>query len=106
MAFTKETARQAGAKSKPGTHIRTKQWSILQDTILNKHTKRFNRVLDELPDDEFAKLFKDILVFFKPRITHNINENENVNIEQFSEQELDLLIERIKNESQAESQID
>ena len=70
----RELASKAGKSH--GQQAKTKQWLELHESIVTTHAKRFNQVLTDLPDDEFAKLFKDILNYFKPKINYNINETK------------------------------
>ena len=64
--------RPKGAKSK-----RTIEWEELGEAIITKHSKRFNEILAEADDEQFAKHYKDILNYFKPKINHNTNDNHN-----------------------------
>lgn len=47
---------------------RTKQWEILGEAIISRHSERFNRVLNELDDFEFIKAYTSILAYFKPKL--------------------------------------
>lgn len=69
-----EIARKAGQKGKPSKHARTTQWEALAESIVTIHAERFNRVLTTLPDDDFAKIYKDILNYFKPKYSHQVQE--------------------------------
>lgn len=64
-------------KGKPaGTKNRkTEQWEVLAESIVTTHAKRFNDVLNNLGDEDFAKIYTQILGYFKPKISHNIVEN-------------------------------
>ena len=81
--------RPIGTKNK-----KTGQWEKLSESIVTTHAERFNRVLEESSDEDFAKLFKDVLNYFKPRINHNINEakqHQPINYQDVSEVNKDLL---------------
>jgi len=69
----KNIASKAGSKSKPGKHKKTQQWEALAESIITTHAERFNKVLSDLDDADFAKIYKDILNYFKPKISYNIN---------------------------------
>lgn len=55
--------RKAGSKNE-----RTKQWEALGESIETKHVTRFNKVLDKMDDETFAKTFLQVLEFFKPKL--------------------------------------
>lgn len=67
-------------KGKPkGTKsTKTKQWEALAEDIVTIHAKRFNIALSNLEDEDFVKIYKDILNYFKPKISYNINKSEDV----------------------------
>ena len=71
----REKAAAAGRKSKPGKQKRIKQWEQLAESIVTEHADRFNRVLRNLNDEDFADQYVKVLNYFKPRINHNVNEN-------------------------------
>lgn len=58
----KNAGRQKGSKNE-----RTEQWSELSDSILGKHTERFNSVLAKMNDEDFANMYVKIINYFKPR---------------------------------------
>lgn len=47
---------------------KTKQWEILSEAIVTRHSERFNKVLDQLDDLEFIKAYTSILAYFKPKL--------------------------------------
>jgi hypothetical protein len=73
--FSSADAAKAGAMSRKGKHAKSAQWEALHESIITVHAERFNRVLVDMDDELFAKTFKDILNYFKPRIVHNINQS-------------------------------
>jgi len=73
----KSIASKAGSKSKPGKHVKTKQWEQLGEAIVTTHADRFNEILSETDDKEFAGLFLQVLNYFKPKISYNVNESVN-----------------------------
>ncbi len=64
----KEIARKAGAKSKRGKSQKTAEWLALRESILNRHTARFDEVLNTLQGMEFVKAYLEVLKYFKPRL--------------------------------------
>lgn len=64
----REIARKAGAKGKRGKSKKTKEWDALKEAILNKHTLRFNKILDQLEPEDFVKTYLEILKYFRPRL--------------------------------------
>jgi len=68
-------AREAGQKSKPGKHAKTKQWEELGEFITQSGAERAMRILNQLPDQDFLEQYNKLLNYFKPKITHNINED-------------------------------
>ena len=64
----KEIARRAGSISRRGKSQKTEEWLILRDSILNKHTARFNETLNTLQGMEFVKAYLEVLKYFKPRL--------------------------------------
>jgi len=75
----KDIARKAGQKS--GKTKKTKQWEELAESIVTIHAERFNKVLTDLPDEDFVKIYKDILNYFKPKMQHVTQEGEQKVIE-------------------------
>jgi len=71
----KEIASRAGKAG--GKHAKTKQWEALGEAITTTHAERFNRILDKADDKEFVGLFLQVLNYFKPKISHNVNESIN-----------------------------
>jgi len=70
----KELARKAGQSK--GKHKKTKEWEALAESIVTTHAERFNTVLKDLPDEDFVKIYKDILNYFKPKMQHVTQESE------------------------------
>ena len=66
----RDIARKAGAKSKRGKAKLAPEWVALRDAILNKHTRRFNKILDELQPTDFVKTYLEVLKYFKPRLSN------------------------------------
>lgn len=63
-------------KPKGIKNARTKQWEALAEDIVTIHAERFNKSLANLEDEDFVKIYKDILNYFKPKISYNINKSE------------------------------
>lgn len=54
------------------TPVQARNWNELQVAFATGHTERFNRVMNELPDREFARIYVKIAPFFKEKATrHN-----------------------------------
>lgn len=47
---------------------KTKQWEALAEDFIGKHTTRFNKVLDNLPDEDFVKAYIMVLGYFRPKL--------------------------------------
>ena len=52
----------------PTTKKVRKNWAELKTAIDNEHAKRFNDILNNLPDREFARVYLKSLEFFKPKV--------------------------------------
>lgn len=73
----KEIAKMAGQKGKPGKHEKTKKIEALLEALEGKHSERFDKILSKMPDEEFARFYKDLIKYVAPIKTHNINEERN-----------------------------
>lgn len=47
---------------------KTKQWEKLAEDFIGRHTERFNRALDNLPDEDFIKVYIMVLSYFRPKL--------------------------------------
>ena len=81
-------AAKAGAKSKPGKHIRTKQWEALSDKFCGEFADDVINYLEDLrnskdPKDKalFFEHYKSLLNYFKPKMQHVTQESEQKVIE-------------------------
>ena len=52
-------------------------WKELRESMLGVHAERFNKVMSELPDREFARLYLKSLEYFKPKIVRGANDKDN-----------------------------
>lgn len=52
----------------PATEVPPGQWKILKESIDGKHAKRFNDILDTLPDREFVRVYLKAIEYFKPKV--------------------------------------
>jgi hypothetical protein len=52
----------------PTTKKSRKHWDGLKKEIEEGHADRFNKILEELPDREFVRVYLKALEFFKPKI--------------------------------------
>ncbi|MEQ8520257.1 MAG: hypothetical protein RID05_07600 [Cytophagales bacterium] len=55
--------RPKGSKNK-----KTKQWEVLQESILERHTQKFNETLDSLEGMDFIETYLKVLSYFKPKM--------------------------------------
>lgn len=68
MPFVKGKAK-TGGKQKGTPNYKTQQWDALGDAIISVHTERFNRILNEIKDDEaFMDRYTQVLEYFKPKL--------------------------------------
>lgn len=56
------------------TPLQAKNWNEITEAMNTYHTERFNRVLQELPDREFARVYLKALPFFRQHASKNTNE--------------------------------
>lgn len=70
----KKLASEAGKKSKAGKHTKTKQWEALGEFITQEGAERFANIMNDSDDDTFMDMYLKALNYFKPKISHNINE--------------------------------
>ena len=68
----KESELTTGNKTMPPA--RAKSWQELQDAFNSYHVERFNRVMQELPDREFVRVFVKIAPFFKKNAAQQLPE--------------------------------
>lgn len=53
----------------PGTlNVKTKQWAELGEAIITTHAERFNNILNNCDEEEFANKFLQVLEYFKPKL--------------------------------------
>lgn len=65
---------------------KSKQWDILAEAITGRHTERFNRVLDNLPDEDFLKAYILVIGYFRPKLAaQQVNVNNSLTMEQHKE---------------------
>lgn len=58
-----------GAGSKPGQKKKkTLEWEAFGKTVLDKGMPRFIKIMQDTNDEEFAKIFLQILEYFKPKL--------------------------------------
>ena len=50
---------------------RTKQWEELGKALLERHSERANKVLDNLDDDNFIDQYAKLLEYFKPKLARS-----------------------------------
>jgi hypothetical protein len=60
-------------------NARTIQWEALGKSIESKHVGRFDKVLESMDDETFAKTFLQVLEFFKPKLQRSEVKNEDGN---------------------------
>ncbi len=64
--FNKVEAAKAGATK--GKHKKTLEWEQLGEAITEKHSARFNTILDSLNDKDFIQAYTSIIGYFKPKM--------------------------------------
>ena len=57
-----------GYKPKGAVSEKTKQWNVLQESVVSTHTDRFNEILSNSNDETFVKLYLEVLKYFKPQL--------------------------------------
>ena len=67
ILLTEETITDTNLTLPTNKKIR-KTWKELKVAIDHEHAKRFNDILNNLPDREFARVYLKSLEFFKPKI--------------------------------------
>lgn len=55
------------------TKLQAKNWSELESAMETAHTERFNKVLNELPDREFVRVYIKVLPFFRQPLSKQAN---------------------------------
>ena len=58
-----------GGRPKGSKNAKTEQWNKLANDIVNKHSKKFNRTLNQMEGREFAEIYLKILKYFKPALS-------------------------------------
>jgi len=66
MPFEKGKEKTGGRKQ-GSINKKTIEWEQLGEAIQNEHTERFNKILNNLPDDKFSDKYLQILEYFKPK---------------------------------------
>ena len=67
MPFKKGQSGNPEGKSKGTRSKKTVEWEALGEAITTKHADRFNKILNDLPEDKFADKFLQVLEYFKPK---------------------------------------
>lgn len=68
MPYKKGHTNNPEGRPKGSRNARSLQWETLAKDIIGRHSERFNKVLDNLDDEEFARQYTTILNYFKPRL--------------------------------------
>ena len=68
MAQKKGKTGNPKGRPKGSKNERTVQWEALGRSIETRHVGRFDKVLDKMDDDTFAKTLLQVLEFFKPKL--------------------------------------
>ncbi len=68
MGLHKKMTNNPNGRPVGSKNERTKQWEMLSQDFTGRHTERFNKILDNLPDEDFAKAYILILGYFKPKL--------------------------------------
>lgn len=68
MKFKKGDKRPEKAGIKKGQkQAKTMQWEAIGEALVTTHAERFNQILASSDDDKFAKLFLEVMEYFKPK---------------------------------------
>ena len=68
MAQPKGKTGNPNGRTKGSKNEKTKQWEALGEAIAERHTQRFNAILDTLDDDKFADKYLQTLEYFRPKL--------------------------------------
>jgi len=63
----KKGREKTGGKPRGSRNKKTQQWEALGESIMNKHTKKFNEELDKLSGEKFMEMYIKVLEYFKPK---------------------------------------
>jgi hypothetical protein len=55
-----------------------KNWNQLKKAIDSEHAERFNNILNNLPDREFARVYLKSLEFFKPKVIRQSGDKQEI----------------------------
>ena len=84
MGLPKGKTNNPGGRKTGSKNFKTKQWEELSESIITQHAATFNSIMTNLGKDDpelFVKIYKDILNYFKPKISYNINQEEKPAVE-------------------------
>ena len=78
----KAIASAAGSKSsnKGQKHRRTIEWEKLGDFITDAGAKRAVKIMMESNDEDFMDHYRNLLNYFRPKMSHVVQENDPVEI--------------------------
>lgn len=76
VTLTEETINNANIDTIPIKAI--KGWTDLKKEINSTHAERFNRVLGNLPDREFVRVYLKALEFVRPKIVRGQGDRKNL----------------------------
>ena len=79
--------KKTGGKKKGTPNKKTLQWEAIGEALITVHSERFNQILATSDDDNFSKLFLDVMEYFKPK-------QSRVETEQKGEQVVNINVKR------------
>lgn len=72
-----------GLKPKGAVSKKTEQWKMIGEYLANEGAERFAKVMIDSEDKEFMQYYRDILEYFKPKLSRSDQNNTgelNINV--------------------------
>jgi len=69
MTFTEKTL---DTNIVPASKVKT--WEEMRSAMDNEHAEKFNKILTQLPDREFMRIYLKAMEFFKPKVIRTAGE--------------------------------
>ena len=87
MPFKKGKSGNSSGKPTGTKNAKSVQWEAIGQALLTTHSERFNKILKTSDDQVFAKLYLDVMEYFKPK-------QSRVETEQKGEQVININVKR------------